>query len=157
MGDALATYFEAAASAMTKTAEAGVVTEALEKIVEANTLLSGLGFESGGLAAAHAIYNGFTVLDETHKNTHGEKVAYSTFAQMVLENRDPAEINCVLNFCRELGLPTKLADLGIENLTEAKIIKVAEASCVEEETIHNMPFAVDADMVKDAILAVDRL
>jgi glycerol dehydrogenase-like iron-containing ADH family enzyme len=29
-------------------------------VIEANTLLSGLGFENGGLAAAHAIHNGFT-------------------------------------------------------------------------------------------------
>jgi len=35
-----------------------VVTPALERIVEANTLLSGIGFESSGLAAAHAIHNG---------------------------------------------------------------------------------------------------
>jgi glycerol dehydrogenase len=31
-----------------------VVTPALEHVIEANTLLSGLGFESGGLAAAAA-------------------------------------------------------------------------------------------------------
>ena len=35
--------------------KANVVTPALEAVVEANTLLSGLGFESGGLAAAHAV------------------------------------------------------------------------------------------------------
>lgn len=35
--------------------KAGVVTPALEAVVEANTLMSGLGFESGGLAAAHAV------------------------------------------------------------------------------------------------------
>src|SRR5207245_10421134 len=34
-----------------------VVTPALERLVEANTLLSGLGFESSGLAAAHAIHH----------------------------------------------------------------------------------------------------
>ena len=34
------------------------VTPAVEKVIEANTLLSGLGFESGGLAAAHAITTG---------------------------------------------------------------------------------------------------
>lgn len=190
MGDALATYFEAAASALTKTTamsggaptmtaqnlaelcyntllkygesakkavEAGVVTEALEKIVEANTLLSGLGFESGGLAAAHAIHNGFTVLEETHAKTHGEKVAYSTLVQMVMEDRDPVEIEMVRSFCRRIGLPTTLADLGITDVSEEKILQVAEASCAEDETIHNMPFAIDAEMVKDAILAVDAL
>lgn len=35
--------------------KAGAVTPAFEAVVEANTLLSGLGFESGGLAAAHAV------------------------------------------------------------------------------------------------------
>ncbi|HNO05888.1 MAG TPA: iron-containing alcohol dehydrogenase, partial [Flavobacteriales bacterium] len=40
--------------------EQKAVTPALERIVEANTLLSGLGFESSGLAAAHAVHNGLT-------------------------------------------------------------------------------------------------
>ena len=56
--------------------ERGVVTPALERVVEANTLLSGLGFESGGLAAAHSIHNGLTALHETHDYWHGEKVAF---------------------------------------------------------------------------------
>jgi glycerol dehydrogenase len=43
-------------------AQQHVVTPAPEKVVEANTLLSGLGFESGGLAAAHAVHNGLTAL-----------------------------------------------------------------------------------------------
>ena len=36
--------------------EAGACTPAVEKVIEANTLLSGIGFESGGLAGAHAIH-----------------------------------------------------------------------------------------------------
>lgn len=35
--------------------KAHCITPAFEAVVEANTLLSGLGFESGGLAAAHAV------------------------------------------------------------------------------------------------------
>ena len=38
--------------------EQDAVTPTVEGVVEANTLLSGLGFESGGLAAAHSIHNG---------------------------------------------------------------------------------------------------
>lgn len=55
-----------------------VVTPALEKVVEANTLLSGVGFESGGLAAAHAIHDGLTVPNATHSMMHGEKVNIGT-------------------------------------------------------------------------------
>ena len=55
--------------------EAGVCTPAVEKIIEANTLLSGIGFESAGLAGAHAIHNGLTVLEECHPMYHGAKAA----------------------------------------------------------------------------------
>ena len=79
--------------------EEGVCTKSLEKIVEANTLLSGIGFESGGIAAAHAIHNGFTVLPACHHMYHGEKVAFGTLAQLVLENAPMEEIEEVLDFC----------------------------------------------------------
>jgi glycerol dehydrogenase len=46
--------------------EAKVVTFAFERVVEANTLLSGLGFESGGLAASHSIHNGLTPGESIH-------------------------------------------------------------------------------------------
>ena len=62
-----------------------VVTPALERLVEANTLLSGLGFESSGLAAAHAIHNGLTRVSATHDYLHGEKVAFGLLTQLVLE------------------------------------------------------------------------
>ncbi|SQA97983.1 Glycerol dehydrogenase [Cedecea neteri] len=43
--------------------EQKVTSRALERVIEANTYLSGIGFESSGLAAAHAIHNGLTQLD----------------------------------------------------------------------------------------------
>lgn len=137
--------------------ERGVATEAVEKIVEANTLLSGLGFESSGLAAAHAIHNGFTVLPETHHYYHGEKVAFGTLVQLVLENRSREELEEVLGFCTEIGLPITLAEIGITDVTEEKIRQVAEASCAPGETIHNEPFPVKPEDVYAAILAADAL
>jgi glycerol dehydrogenase len=46
----------------------------LEAVVEANTLLSGLGVECGGLAVAHGFHNALTALPETHSCMHGQKV-----------------------------------------------------------------------------------
>ncbi|SPW31481.1 Glycerol dehydrogenase [Edwardsiella tarda] len=139
--------------------EAGVATPAVDNIVEANTYLSGLGFESAGLAAAHAIHNGLTVLEECHKMYHGEKVAFGTLCQLVLQNSDSEQIETVLDFCVRVGLPVTLAQLGIEDgpqLNE-KIMAVAQASCAKGETIHNMPFSVTPAQVYAAILAADRL
>lgn len=130
---------------------------ALENIIEANTYLSGLGFESGGLAAAHAVHNGFTVLPDCHHMYHGEKVAFGTIVQLVLENADMQEIKNVIEFCKSLGLPTTLKQLGIKNKTEEKVMAVAAASCIESETIHNMPFKVFPDQVYSAVLVADAL
>ena len=140
--------------------ENNVSTKALENIVEANTLLSGLGFESAGLAAAHAIHNGFTVIEECHDMYHGEKVAFGTLVQLVLENAPIEEIEEVLDFCTQVGLPVTIEQLGFENDApnyHEKLREVAELSCAEGETIHNMPFNVSPDDVYAAILTADKM
>lgn len=135
--------------------EAGACTKAVEKVIEANTLLSGIGFESGGLAGAHAIHNGFTVLEECHHMYHGEKVAFGTITQLVLENIPAEELQEIIDFCIELGLPVTLKELGIENATPEKIMAVAEAACAENDTLHNMPFEVTPEKVCAAIKVAD--
>lgn len=137
--------------------ESGACTKAVEKIIEANTLLSGIGFESSGLAGAHAIHNGFTVLEECHHLYHGEKVAFGTLAQLMLENAPTEELEKVIFFLMEVGLPVTLAELGITEVTPEKIMAVAKASSVEGESIHNMPFPVTADDVYAAIMAADAI
>lgn len=137
--------------------EAGACTKAVESVIEANTLLSGLGFESGGLAAAHAIHNGFTVLEECHSMYHGEKVAFGTLTQLILENVSTEELAEIYGFCISVGLPVTLKELGITTVTQEKIMAVAQATCVEGESIHNMPFAVCKEDVCAAILSADAM
>ena len=133
------------------------VTKAVEDVVEANPYLSGVGFESGGLAAAHAIHNGFTVLDEVHHLLHGEKVAYGTLTELVLENRSMAEIERMIRMNISVNLPVTLEQMGIKENVEEKMWKVAEAACAEGETIHNEPFKVTPDDVYAALLTADSL
>ncbi|MEK4849089.1 glycerol dehydrogenase [Paenibacillus sp. FSL H7-0756] len=134
-----------------------VVTPALENIIETNILLSGLGFESSGLAAAHAIHNGLTALEGTHHYYHGEKVAFSTIAQLVLENAQQAEIDQVLSFCHSVGLPVCLADIGVASISHEELMEVARKACIPEESIHSMPFPVTAEAVAAAIAVADKL
>jgi len=138
--------------------ERGAVTESVEAVTEANTLLSGLGFESGGLAAAHSIHNGLTQLEATHDATHGEKVNIGTISQLALEGRDDAFIEEYVEFSLDLGLPVTLSDIGLDDPSHNDLTVVAEAACDEEETIHNQPFAVSSSMVRDdALLTADEL
>jgi len=135
--------------------EARAVTPALEHIVEANTLLSGLGFESGGLAAAHAIHNGFTLLEKVHDRQHGEKVAFGTLASLFLTDKPREIMDEVYAFCESVGLPTTFEGIGLRDISDEELMKVAEAACAENETIHNEPIPVDPKMVFSALKAAD--
>jgi glycerol dehydrogenase len=136
-------------------AQQHVVTPAVEKVVEANTLLSGLGFESGGLAAAHAVHNGLTALPATHDAMHGEKVNFGTLTQLALEDRPTAELNDFIAFSTRVGLPTTLEEVGLGGADRDDLMTVANAATLPSETIHNLPFAVDAEIVCDAMIAAD--
>lgn len=137
--------------------EQNVVTPALENIIETNILLSGIGFESGGLAAIHAIHDGLTILHDAHEATHGEKVAFGVICQLILENAPSEELYQVLDFSLSIGLPVCLEDIGVKAISEEELTEVAEKACIPEESIHSMPFPVDVEQVKSAIKVADAL
>lgn len=132
------------------------VTPAFERVVEANTLLSGLGFESAGLAAAHSIHNGLTALPQTKNYYHGEKVAFGVLVSLFLTGKPPKVIDEVYGFCRSVGLPTTLAGLGLSDVNEADLLRVAEKACAPGESIHNEPCGPSPEVVADMIKATDQ-
>ena len=132
-----------------------VVIPALEHVVEANTLLSGVGFESAGLAAAHAIQDGLNALDKDHKYYHGEKVAFGVLVSLFLTDKSSDMIDEVYSFCESVGLPTTLAGLGLTGLSDQEIGKVASIACAEKETIHNELIPVTPESVIAAIKVAD--
>jgi glycerol dehydrogenase len=136
-------------------AEKGALTAAVENIIEANTLLSGLGFENCGVSAAHGIHDGLTVLDETHGFFHGEKVAFGVLCLLMLEGRPLAEIEATTAFCKRLGLPTRLADLNLGKAGKAEIERVAEAALLPGSPTWNVAVPLSVPIVRDAIIAAD--
>jgi glycerol dehydrogenase len=135
--------------------ENNLVTPAFEAIVEANTYLSGVGADNGGLAVAHSVYNGFTALKECEKTMHGSLVAFGTIAQLVLENAPKEEIREVMDFCHSVGLPLTLEEVGVKDVQRVRI--AAEKACIPGETIHNMVGDVTSEQLYDALLATDLL
>jgi len=134
------------------------VVPALENVIEANVLLSGIGFESIGLAAAHAMDGAFTLLPETHRFMHGEKVAIGTLVQLIMENAPDEELITTLRFYKSVGLPTSLAQIGITEDLSEKLRNLAKRSASSTtSSIHHMPFTVTADMIYDAIMYVNCL
>jgi len=137
--------------------EAGATTPALERVVEANNLLSGLGFESGGLAVAHAVHNGITEIPGSHNYIHGEKVAFGLLTQLVLEGRPQSEIAEIYRYQKSVGLPITLAEVGVDANSDDQVRIIAERSCIPGESSHNEPFAVTAGALVSALRAADQL
>jgi len=134
-----------------------VVTKALENIIETNTLLSGIGFESNGSSVAHAMHSGFSILPSFHKRFHGEWVAFGTLVLLVLEKRPQKEIDEVVTFCRSVGLPTTFRDLGIDDLSREELYRVAQRATAPKENIHKEPFPVTADDTLAAMIVADAI
>ena len=136
--------------------ENNLVSSALDYIVEANTLLSGLGFESGGLSTAHGIHDCLCNLEGTHAYYHGEKVAFGTLAGLFLEARQQTLIDDVYAFCRSVELPTTLALIGLEGITdtelEAAILPVFHN---KQSYLHNVRFDFTPEMIIGAIRMAD--
>jgi len=137
-----------------KDSEAGVMSESLEAIIEAIKLMSGFGFGGGGCAAAHAVHNGLTIVPGVNKK-HGEIVAFGTIVQMILEGRSAEELERVVRWCKDVGLPTRLDALG--DIDESLLPAAAKKACDPGDTMSNMPFAVTPDMVLAAMREADDL
>ena len=75
--------------------------------------------------------------------------------QLVIEGASKEEFREVQDFCMEVGLPVTLAEIGVNTDEEIRII--AEKSCVEGESIHNMVADVTVDQLYAAIVAADAL
>lgn len=132
MGDALSTYFEARANGkMNDEArecfdnlmkygidsisgfENKEIGDLQEIIIRTNIYLSGVGFEKSGTNLAHEISYKLDC-----PKMHGEKVAYGTLVELCYE--DAEEFDEVYDWCKKIGLPTSLKDLGLSNFDEYK-------------------------------------
>ncbi|MFI5381726.1 MAG: glycerol dehydrogenase [Tepidisphaerales bacterium] len=138
--------------------EKHVVTPAVEKVIEANTLLSGLGFESCGVATAHMIANCLPSFPECRGLMHGEEVGFGIISQLCLEDDTPtAEIHKIVDFEIATGLPVTFAQLGLEGVTRERLRKIGDICAGPSSLCHAHPFKVTSDSILDAMIAADAL
>ncbi len=136
------------------------LTPAVEKVIEANTLLSGLGFESGGLATAHALGNELSNIPECQKIglMHGEKVAFGVITQLCLDDDVEVEYRDeIVDFMIEVGLPVTFAELNLPGVLRERLVKIAEVCAAEGSLCHNHPFDITVAGLVDAMISADAL
>jgi glycerol dehydrogenase len=116
--------------------------QALERVVEATILMSGLAFESGGLSVAHSMTRGLTALEPWSRQMHGMQVAYANVVQMHAQGAEAEDIDAFALFCRRIGLPVSLAELGGRDATGQEIASIA-AKTMTAPHIRHLPRPVD--------------
>ena len=136
-------------------AKAHRLTQAFEDAAEANTLLSGLGFENTRCSLAHGIQGSFNVLP-SKPLLHGQVVGYCLLIQLLVEKaggipgraRDFEEI---FAWSKDVGLPLCFADLGICEHTDHWIRVLVHTAYEESYLLKNEPFPVTEEMVYEAV------
>lgn len=134
-------------------------TQAFEDVAEANTLLSGLGFENTRCAIAHGLQGIFNQLP-AKPLLHGQQVGYALLVQLLVEikggvegrKKDFAEI---FEWSRDVGLPLCFADLGITEDADIYMRKMAHVGVEESYLVKNEPFEVTEEMVYSAICELE--
>ncbi len=130
-------------------AGSGTPNPPFERSVEAMILMSGLGFESGGLSLAHALTRGLSILPGAKLAPHGYQVALGLLIQLALEERDDEILDEMLSWYAELGLPTSLEDLGSEQPPTDEDLEQAARLTVAARHTRNFKRKVEpADFVR---------
>ena len=138
--------------------EQKVVTHAVESVIEANTLMSGLGFESCGVATAHMIANCLPGFPECKGLMHGEEVAFGIISQFCLdENMATDEMLKMVDFLIAIGLPVTFAEVSLEGIGRERLRQIGDVCAGPGSLCHNHPFKVTSDDVVDAMIAADAL
>lgn len=132
------------------------VDDHLEALVEATVLLSTISFENGGLSLAHALARGFSYLERAKGTLHGAHVAYGLLVQLAMEKRDDDFIGELCGFYREVGLPTRLEEFGLDQPSAEEIRQLAEQS-MESPSVKRFAPPVQASQLEQAIRRVQQL
>lgn len=132
------------------------VTVELEAVIEAAVLMSGLGFENGGLSLAHSLTRGIVKTRDAMNAIHGYQIAWALLVQWAAEERADEDILDLMAFYREIGLPASLPELGMTDPTTQEIDQMAEWTMVAPH-LANLDRPVDPAMLAAAIRRVETL
>lgn len=133
------------------------VNDDVERVVEGTVLISGVGFESGGLSLSHALVRGLTSIPTMAAMLHGELVAFGTLVQMAVEERPVAEISRVAHLLQAVKLPVTLAELGQTQPLSAAELDTLVGATLSAAYSKNMQPALTYERLVRGLVAADHL
>ena len=129
------------------------ITLEYEDVAEANTILSGLGFENTNCSMAHgtqSVFHRFPM----KPLLHGQGVGYCTLLELIAEKQPQELFDQVWSWCRDVELPLCMADLGITENVEQTIDELA-AAAAQAFLTDNEPFEVTPELIASVIRTLE--
>ena len=158
LADRCYAVIEAHGASATAAVALGQVDESVEAVIEATVLLSGIGFESGGLSLAHALVRGLSTVPRLATSLHGEAVAFGTVTQIVLEcltgQRAGRELDQHLDLLDRIGLRVSLESLGQARLGPPELDSLVATTLQAPYTAH-FPQRIEPALLAQAVLEAD--
>jgi glycerol dehydrogenase len=130
------------------------VSPAIERVVEAVVLMSGLAFENGGLSLAHSLTRGLMRVEGSRDLLHGYHVAWGALVQVEAEGRPRDEVVDLAKFLYSVGLPVSSADLRLVSPWKEQHAIIARHT-MSAPHLANLRVAVDENVIIGAIERVD--
>ncbi len=101
---------------------------------------------------AHALFCTITMLPQIEeKHLHGEVVAYGVLVLLMCD-KQTEELKRIFNFCKSVGLPTKLSDIDVTLAEMDAVLTETEKSPEFART----PYKVTKQMLYDAVVALEK-
>lgn len=142
-----------------RSVEKKVATNALEQVVLANIVSTGLVSllidEVYNGAIAHALFYGMTKIPGFEKQVlHGDAVGYGILVQEMIDGQE-VRYNAVKNVLQQIGIPTTFEQMGYQ-WTEQLLDIVVPATIDALHGARCMPYTLTAEMLKECLLSVEK-
>lgn len=100
-----------------------------------------------GLGFAHVLDEIMLSFPAAHKVPHGLRVGFATIPMLLYQGASPAVINRYLAFCRQTGIPSSLAEIGLEHISWDEWLQAAEKTVAEGGGMTSLPYPLSVQNI----------
>ena len=100
---------------------------------------------------AHVVDEIFLQFDASHRVMHGLRVGLATLAMFSFQGAAKSETDAYRKFCGIVGIPTSLADIGLDSIAKTQWLEAAHRC---GERLRALPFSVSEQDIVESILGI---
>lgn len=108
------------------------------------------------LGFAHVLDEIFLYFDVAHQTPHGLRVGYAVLPMLLFQKADDREVRQYLDFCKNAEIPTTLAELGLDQISESQWMEAYQATAGKSGTLATLPFPVSARELTGSLFTAER-